>query len=73
MIVSLQSFEAIPRGMRIAQQMPSDAGYLEYVVAARFPVLGSPINGFGNNGGDAFGNAVGGYHVEGLGEAWLQQ
>ena len=58
-IVTLESFEAVLRSARVFEQMASDTRYVEHVVAARLPMFGRPIYGFGNNGRNAFGNAVG--------------
>ena len=55
------------------QQGAADAGDVHHVVDFRFPVLGSPIDGVRNHGGNPFGDPVGGNHVEGFGVAWLQQ
>ncbi len=58
---------------RIAEQAAAHSRDVEHIVDIGLPIVRRPIDRIGDDGGDAFGDTVGGNHVEGFGVARLQQ
>ena len=71
--IRFQRAEALVGGVVIEYEAAADAGDVEHIVDIRLPIVRRPVDGIGDDGGNAFGNAVGGDHIEGFGVAGLKQ